>query len=386
MKPSAGSYYEGIDHLRALAAILVFFWHGIHQRGVSGNAVPGNWIISFLEEGWIGVTLFITLTGFIFTLLTTGKDINYFGFLKNRFLRIFPLLFLLMLFNVSFKGMNPNSVFLFFNLLGGGVFGGAWTLVVEFQFYVSYPFLRDNLVRSTLKATLAATAVLSGLFLFFRIAYFVSKGEAQGIAYWTIFGQIDAFLAGILAGLVFLHFRGDPPLRAKRMYAVMSALALIALIGACHWFNARGGFYGQQKLSWIWLVWPTILAILCATLTCFYSLLLSKTKNWLTEKIAYLGAVSYSTYMLHFYTLPVLHKAYDDYLGFTFSADPVTNQTLILLLFHYPITIAVSAASYEIFEKAFLRVRTPYLRATIDKPVVGVAPLRPELVGRHINR
>lgn len=143
MKSSNQLYIPGVDHLRAVAALLVVCYHSIH----SGNLVPQAAVpdfppLSLLEEGHTGVALFITITGFIFTFIIGDRKVDYGRFLFNRFLRIFPLLFILSLFAAFVtEGVHETDLLAmlkFFNLFGGGAYWGTWTLVVEFQFYLFF--------------------------------------------------------------------------------------------------------------------------------------------------------------------------------------------------------------------------------------------------------
>ena len=364
MKPRIGSYVIGLDHLRALAALLVFFWHGIHQRGIPWGHVPNHWISSLFEEGWVGVTLFITITGFVFTVITHGKGIDFVGFIKNRLLRLLPLIFIVTLFAVNAQGANQQSLFTFFTLLGGGTVYGTWTLVVEFQFYVSYPFLRNTLIRQKAAATVLACFAMCLFFVILRLAYFYSNGKPQEIAYWTIFGQADAFIAGILAGLAYIHCRANPLPWGRLLYVASLAIAMTLVLGLGHWFNKTGGFYERPaypSTSRIWVFWPTVVAIPWAVVVWSYCLLTSHLTGRIARAIAYLGAISYSTYMFHFITLPLCSKLFDTYIGIRFAGAEIWNQGIILMLFHYPFTVGVSAISFELIEKAFLKQRTPYL-------------------------
>ncbi|TXR48469.1 acyltransferase family protein [Phyllobacterium endophyticum] len=364
MTPRLGAYVIGLDHLRAFAAVMVFSWHGLHQLGVPFGTVPNSWIASLMEEGWIGVSLFITITGFVFTIQTHGKKIEYFAFLKNRFLRLVPLIFLVTLYAVNVEGKSNQSLFLFFGLLGGGTVYGTWTLIVEFQFYAAYPFLRERLVFDSVTKTIGCCGLLLLFLTVLRVACFSTMGSAQNLAYWTIFGQGDAFIAGILAGLMFLHLRDHPPRSGTIVYVTSIAVSFTGIVCAAHGFNAFGGFYNQAfhpSRSVVWIFWPTIIAVLWASTLVFYCLLTLQRRDRLTRSIAYLGTISYSTYMLHFITLGLSDKVYRKFVDVRFFDADIWNSTAILLLFHYPITIAMSAISYEIIEKAFLQYRVPYL-------------------------
>lgn len=371
MQPRSGAYVIGLDHLRAFAALLVIFWHSFHYV-IPYGAVPDYWIVSLFEEGWIGVSLFISITGFVFTVNTHNKDIDYFGFLKNRLLRLLPLIFLVMLYAVSIVPIDPdkpretNQLFLFFNLLGGGQVYGTWSLVVEFQFYISYPFLRDRLTRNSTGATLLNCGLFCLLLSFFRLACFYQNGSVQYISYFTIFGQGDAFITGIIAGLAFVRWRTKPPKKATLVYLIIVGLSFSTTVAAVHWLNTLGGFYNNQgypSTSAFWVFWPTIIAVCWASLLAPYCLLTINTSGAISKAVGYLGTVSYSTYMLHFITVPLCKKLFDIYLDFQIFSSQMWNDATKIMLIYYPVTIAVSAISYELIEKAFLKRRVPYLSA-----------------------
>ena len=66
---------------------------GAAAIGLKGWLFAGtNPLTVVLFEGHTGVALFMVLSGYILASGTFGKDISYAGFLRNRFLRIFPLL------------------------------------------------------------------------------------------------------------------------------------------------------------------------------------------------------------------------------------------------------------------------------------------------------
>ena len=92
-------YLPAVDQIRAIAALLVLFYHGFQllgarlEYGVDFNPFQHwvrarNPILSIIEEGHTGVALFIVLSGFILSLGSVGHDIDYGRFLKARMLRI----------------------------------------------------------------------------------------------------------------------------------------------------------------------------------------------------------------------------------------------------------------------------------------------------------
>ncbi|SDB07574.1 acyltransferase family protein [Bauldia litoralis] len=382
MKSSGGQRLLALDHLRALAAILVFYWHGMHSMGVRYDYVAGDWFTSLIEEGWVGVSLFMAITGFMFTVLTHGREIHYGQFLLNRFLRIFPLLFLVTLYSATYNKSASHSMMLLFNLLGGGVVFGTWTLVVEAQFYLAYPFIRDKLVRMrdgnvVWWATIFSCAALVLLMTILRAAYWYKTGEAQTMSYWTIFGRTDDFVSGIIAGLIYLRFRNRPRIWWSPIALAVSVLALLWLNSI---FAQTGGFYNRPEYpspSPLWIIYPTISAIAWSSLILTYCLFGRHFEGTLARAIGYLGAISYSTYMLHFVVL-IFAKQAAESLGFLrlLPGRALENALLVLTIWHLPITLILAAISYELIEKAFLNKRRPYLG-----PRQGSTPAMPQGAG-----
>jgi peptidoglycan/LPS O-acetylase OafA/YrhL len=93
MRSTGGIYVIGLDHIRAFVALLVFMWHLSHPPyGLTPfRYVPHFFGLSLFNEGHTGVALFMMLSGFIFSLLSSGKEIELGQFYKNRFSRVFPL-------------------------------------------------------------------------------------------------------------------------------------------------------------------------------------------------------------------------------------------------------------------------------------------------------
>ena len=81
---------HGLDHLRALAIILVFFFH---YYIVSGG--QPEWLPNVASFGWTGVDLFFVLSGFLissqlFAQIKQGQLISFKEFFLKRFFRIVP--------------------------------------------------------------------------------------------------------------------------------------------------------------------------------------------------------------------------------------------------------------------------------------------------------
>ena len=138
MESSSGRYYIGLDHIRAVAAFLVFTWHFIHV-GNGHQAPPPIFPLSFLSEGHTGVSLFLTLSGYLFAKLLDGKDIKFVSFIWNRFLRLAPLLFLVIIAIGFQKYLSGNDIRGYVQTIVAGIVTpslphGGWSLTIEFLF------------------------------------------------------------------------------------------------------------------------------------------------------------------------------------------------------------------------------------------------------------
>ncbi len=91
MRSSTGLYVSRLDHVRAAAVFLVYCWHFVHVH-VPFETVPDFFFLSLLEEGYAGVALFMTLSGYLFAKIMDGRSIDLAPFYRNRFLRLVPLL------------------------------------------------------------------------------------------------------------------------------------------------------------------------------------------------------------------------------------------------------------------------------------------------------
>lgn len=144
-----GSYYRSLDGLRGLSILIVLLAH----FGVNHFLRP----YSLFIDSSIGVHIFFVLSGFLITTLllkekTKNGQILLKQFFVRRILRIIPVcylfLFALIILNswyqLKIEPLDFAASFLFFKNLpiGNSVFTAhLWSLAVEEQFYLTFPFL-----------------------------------------------------------------------------------------------------------------------------------------------------------------------------------------------------------------------------------------------------
>jgi peptidoglycan/LPS O-acetylase OafA/YrhL len=176
-------YHPALTGVRAIAAWMVFIHHFIPFNATS-NPLLHNLAFTF----HIGVSVFFVLSGFLifYRYRSVTKEKGWVGmYLRNRFARIFPLLFLLTLLTycVAGPGIDGGPELLIAFLLNITLLNGysdslkfmgisqAWTLTVEETFYLLAPLIM--LVRS--KSQLLGVPVVALMVGFLLV--FISKGS-----------------------------------------------------------------------------------------------------------------------------------------------------------------------------------------------------------------
>ncbi|MBA2743946.1 MAG: acyltransferase [Chthoniobacterales bacterium] len=200
----------GLDLLRALAILLVVFYHA----GLFGFSLPFH----VQRFGWIGVDLFFVLSGYLIAgqLLqggTGGGSPDLGRFFWRRALRILPayLVVLAIYFALpllrEYPTIPPLWKFLGFvqniGLRGGTAFSHAWSLCVEAQFYLLLPFVLTRLSRSRRGAIAPCLVIIGGFLLRGAIAYSLSNNEAvpfrgfQQLIYYATWTRLDPLTLGV---------------------------------------------------------------------------------------------------------------------------------------------------------------------------------------------
>lgn len=344
------SYNEKIDHLRFFAAFTVLMFHTEWFSTIRLT----SWIPIF-HEGHAGVQLFMVISGLILTMIAHNREINVLKFYWNRILRIYPLYILVVSLGyfVSVERPTSSGVDYLLALLpisnmyrnAYGAFGGTlWSVAVELQFYLLFPFLIAGIQRYGERFAYLLIAMMLAL----RAAIFIHTGAAHHFAYFTIFGAVDSFVMGILSARFYL--KREPKISAWIPVLVLVAINLvISIIFNSNFFHVDYVMGRASSLSRIWIVWPTIAALLFSVLTVTY--LQSSHRLPFSAVIANFGKWSYSTYVWHWMVILFVFKAVGGY-----GLHPYFVGAAIV----FPLTIAWSALSYYVIERPFLDMRVKY--------------------------
>lgn len=368
MKSQNIQYLPAVDHLRGFAAILIFVYHVYillgHQIEFGAPFMFTRWpdadniVAALVIEGHTAVSLFMVLSGFIFTIGAYQATLSYVDFLRNRLLRTYPLFVLLLLAGVcayperfSLPAL-AQSIFFLANLRGafdaGAISAMFWTIAVEWQFYLVFPLLILFVNRFGLRYVLGLLLV----FIVLRLGAVALGANARDLSYWTILGRMDQFLIGIASGVLFRrHFRAGT---GMDVLCIASGGAVLMLLYA---FNQAGGSLVVKPFK---VLWPTVEALAWAGVILGYLSLSRWLPALLSRGLVALGTISYSMYLTHFVIIDICirHRLFLHLTGYAPGTSALVSGLLIIL----PVVLLVSTLTYHTVEKPFLALRTSYVK------------------------
>ena len=373
-------YIAAIDHLRGYAALLVLFYHSVaHIRAKLLPPNDQNWpvannpFMALIYEGHTGVSAFIVLSGFIFTYGSMGKNINYINFLRNRILRIYPLMMAITFIGTS---MFPEkftitgficTVLPFQNTpmkLQLGYFTAIfWTIAVEFQFYLIFPFLHKLLVDKGL------FTVLPMLFLtmIIRVGGVLHGANPRDFSYWTIIGRLDQFIIGMMFAIVMKNCSIES--RRLRWGGLIGGLGLLL---ALFIFNRLGGWPVVSPWK---IIWPPIEGLLWGATIVGYISFMHEKDNFVLRLIGNLGTISYSIFLAH---QDMVYVMIDRSFYLIWFKNVDLNCLFATIVPILPTTISICCLAYYLVEKPFLELRKSYIEpVTIKNTELNEIPTNP---------
>jgi peptidoglycan/LPS O-acetylase OafA/YrhL/alpha-beta hydrolase superfamily lysophospholipase len=239
-------HVSALDGLRGIAILLVLL-HGFDMIQDTNGAARA--VDLLFDLGWIGVQLFFVLSGYLITgiLLDTRRAATYYrSFFLRRVLRIFPLYYgvlivafgILPWFFAMPAGHGDHQIWLWTYLANyvapfgydEPAFPHFWSLCVEEQFYLVWPFL---VRRGGTRGVLAFSGFLIALGVACRIFARLHFGEPTGheIAYMATPCRADALAIGALAALAVRSERVANALRRFGSGTLLAAGLVIAGAG-----------------------------------------------------------------------------------------------------------------------------------------------------------
>jgi peptidoglycan/LPS O-acetylase OafA/YrhL len=327
-----------LDGLRGVAIALVLMFHFM---GPTTFAFPFGW-------GWCGVDLFFALSGYLITrrLLesrgSAGKRLGV--FYRNRALRIFPLYFAFLIAYSVVAGAPDASYWLYFcnwtqpfrRAELWSPLSHFWSLAIEEQFYLVWPFAVILLPRRRLEAAAAGLAATAALLRVWGLSHGVSP---ELILRGSIF-RMDALLLGALAALT------DRGGRLLTPGAIMASAGLV---------------FSTNR---VWLdPWAQLIGF--SGLALFFAGCVQRAAEhaprWLSWKpLRLMGRWSYGAYVLHW---PLAFFLWPRVAALGLSVPAAAG----LALLESAAVFAAAALSYEFFESRLLALKIDSMGAW-DRP------------------
>ncbi|WP_421510702.1 acyltransferase family protein [Enterobacter sp. JS8-1] len=351
-------YLSRLDHLRFIASVLVVF---LHFRGDIANTPSDpstitGFVYRWINSGATGVSLFLVLSGFIFCIISDAgkKHIEYKQFITNRILRIFPLVIFVFFIAVTIHGpvvsagdiirlilLQFNTGFSASEWMGKEpILVPMWTLAVEFQFYLIFPFIALFIGRHGIKYAFNMLAMM----IIIKFIVINSYGDSTyHELYKSLVGRLDQFLIGIISGYIYIANKD------KHRNLAPAIAMFIASIIAISWYTA------SQKSSFLIFNFSlTIEALLWAFVAYSYIMLPVNIPYLLDKSLSYLGALSFSIYLMHIPVGRFIQKT----LGYLFvGVNPAIVTALIIL----PSIVVISVMTFSLIEKPFINLRKGYV-------------------------
>lgn len=368
-KVSVRPKLPSITGSRFWAALLVFLFHSSLPSDLAPFADPTVehiFTVTVAKAGWLGVSFFFILSGFI--MVWSAKESDTVGnFYLRRFAKIYPTHFLtwIVAFIIGAISITQYKLWLSNLLLINTWFNDvhyffvanrpSWSLCVEAIFYLCFPFLYKLTNAISKKHNLLALLIVILLAFIFQIYTYLQVEPNQMMRafpisqnhFWISYifppSHIFEFLAGMYAARMLIS--GKTIMLAKSV-----SLALLALVYICSMYVP---FQFSMSVIFIIPVCLLITSLAGDDLKMKKTIFNSQTSVWL-------GEISYAFYMVHFLVLFYFLNLTN---GNKYNLAEGTGLIVISLI----LTISCSAFLYKYFEVPMMKIILSRFRRTIAK-------------------
>lgn len=370
---SGARHLHALDFARGIAALAVVLWHW--QHFFFNGPVPGAFqreeqpfysvLFLFYEKGWFAVDFFFALSGFVFFWLYAGpirqSRINPRTFFFLRLSRLYPLHLATLLLVAGLQWLyirHHGEYFVYplndayhfiLNLFFAPAWGlekgfsfnaPIWSVSVEVLLYAVFFCITKLLPARAIYALLLA---ITGLYLQ-NYSALIGRG-------------LFAFYMGALAYFAYQKFLTEGLIykSAKPLLLICLSAWLLTLLefelGSLQLLDKLGTLSGSG-LERLKALWVTGLLLPVTILTLAVSETVGK-GGW--ERFAWLGEISYASYLLHF---PL------QLIFFTIFAEALPSRAMFyspaLLVGYFVVLVAISLLAHRYFERPLQKLIRRY--------------------------
>ena len=330
-----------LTSLRMLFALMVFVSHC--------NIVSGVFDMHLMSEGYVGVSFFFVLSGFIIAYSYDGRfasgTVTKRNFWVARVARIYPLHWGMLLVAAALgtytlsngwgdwlRHFVLNATLCQAYVPEGGYYfsfnSPSWSLCCEQLFYLSFPFLTPLLRkprRLVILFALSAVAVVVGMSL-------TSDALAKDIWYVNPIARFPDFLLGML---VYSAWQCKGRVAPSRSSATWSEVGAVVLFVA---FYALSVYVPQvyRYSCWYWVPVACVIYVFSRQRGA-----LSRVLSW--RPLVWCGEVSFGFYLIH-HLLFRLYVEAERHLALSLSPYVAVGTVFVA-------TMVLSAASFYMFEQ-----------------------------------
>ena len=382
-----------LDGVRGLAILLVILFH---HTLMPPETLFDRVYVNLVRLGWSGVDLFFVLSGFLITGLLVdakGGPHYYRNFYVRRTLRIFPLYYAFLFFSLrlspwlwpdtplaamareSLEGRSEawywlygsNILFALDQNFGHPNLAVTWSLAIEEQFYLVWPFVVALTSRRTLMWTCGGL-ILSAFAL---RTWLVVSGAHTIVPYVLPLCRMDALAAGALVALAMRGDRSGPPAAPARLLMIARIVApAAAVIVLAIWCIENPFDNADWSEPLMQTAGYTALALGYAGLVTLAAS--GRDDAWVgrffrCSPLRMLGRYSYALYLFH---VPVRRFIRDEYFPVasfpTWLGSPLPGQLLFYVAATVP-ALALAWLSWHLYERQWLALSKyfPYPRGPV---------------------
>ena len=289
---------EQMDYLRGLAALGIMCYHyGWWWLDIHFDSSEFLGLI-----GIYGVSIFYVLSGFTLQWVYGSRIVDHSDwkqFFRKRFFRIYPLFLAATILTLLISKNWPDWRTVLYNVTG--VFGfvawdrsiaaGGWSIGNELVFYILFPLM---IIRNAGVNKLTSLLYLVTTLVFVCFAWSIIHDNVPIVDQWRGYSHPLNQLWFFFSGVLLCHFLSKYTVSPRWGYAIIAAAFLVLVF-----YPAQGD---QSVIISGWNRMALSMVVLILVMAFYW--IRPFTNQILHRALSWLGACSYSIYLLH----PIVYK------------------------------------------------------------------------------
>lgn len=364
-------YFSGINSLRFFAATAVIITH--IELLKSSFGFRSYWKNTFIFNlGGLGVYFFFVLSGFLITYLLLEEKSRYTkikirDFYIRRILRIWPLYYLVLIlgffilphlniFHISYLensfrdnfntnlilyvGILPNLAFSIFSAVPN--IGQAWSIGVEEQFYLLWPWViskSKNIVKTLL--IIITTIILLKICVLLMGKVYAHSSWYNALKLFVAMSKFECMAIGGI-GAYYLFTKDDV---LSIIYNKVIFLVSITMVPVLIYITP------DVLQDGIHIVYSILFLIIILNIS--NGKMFRKNENIILN---YLGKISYGLYMYHLMIIPFVLYVFKNTISI--SSEGLSN--ILIYAGTISLTIVISSISHHFLETPFIKLKSKF--------------------------